>query len=133
MQSRTYFGDVLIPLDGKRVAVSGGLWFNRFIVQNNADWFLQTGLRVLHPKKWEKAGIKDVSWGNITLAFNNDEMKKFMDNVKQRKDPTKDDRSFAFHYDDKGNIYQTRGCPVNGCVNQFLLENRIEEIKNSLR
>ena len=92
-----------------------------------------TGLRVLHPKKWEKAGIKDVSWGNITLAFNNDEMKKFMDNVKQRKDPTKDDRSFAFHYDDKGNIYQTRGCPVNGCVNQFLLENRIEEIKNSLR
>ena len=132
-QSKTYFGDKLIKVGEDKIAVSGYLWFNRFEVQENADWFLLTGLRVVHPKAWDKAGIKDVSWESITLAFTHDEMKFFMDNVKQRRNPSKDDSMFGFHYDRNKNIYQTRGCQENICVNDYLLENRISDIKSSMK
>ena len=43
------------------------------------------------------------------LAFTNAEMKEFMDSVKQKKDPTKDDRMFGFGFNDEKEIFQTRG------------------------
>mgnify|MGYP003293720648 CR=1 FL=1 len=41
------------------------------------------------------------------LAFTNKEMSKFIAEVKQKKDPTKDDKMFGFGFDDSKRIYQT--------------------------
>ena len=132
-QSRTYYENKVITVGGKKVPVTGYLWFNRFDVPDNADWFLLVGTRVVHPKTWNKASVTDVSWDPIILAFNNAEMKTFMANVKQRKNPTKDDKMFGFHYDDNGRVYQVRGCAVNCDVTDYLLENRITEILKSFK
>lgn len=132
-QSRTYYQDKVIVVNGKSVPVSGYLWFNRFDVPDNADWLILTGTRVIHPSAWKNAGIKDVSWDPIMLAFTRNEMSAFMNNVKQRKNPTKDDKMFGFWYDEKGNIYQTRGCSVNREMNAYLIENRIAEITASIK
>jgi len=132
-QSRTYYQDKVIVVNGKSVPVSGYLWFNRFDVPDNADWLILTGTRVIHPSAWKNAGIKDVSWDPIMLAFTRNEMSAFMNDVKQRKNPTKDDKMFGFWYDEEGNIYQTRGCSVNREMNAYLIENRIAEITASIK
>ncbi|MEE1198051.1 MAG: hypothetical protein U0K54_02765 [Acutalibacteraceae bacterium] len=132
-QSRTYYKNKLLPVNGKKIPVTGYLWFNRFDVPDNADWIILTGTRVVHPTNWEKASINDVSWDPIMLAFTHDEMTVFMSNVKQKKDPTKDDKMFGFWYDEEGNIYQERGCPVNREMNAYLIEKRISEIAASIK
>ena len=132
-QSRTYYENKTITVGGKKVPVTGYLWFNRFDVPDNADWFLLVGTRVVHPKAWDKASITDVAWDPIILALNNAEMKTFMANVKQRKNPTKDDKMFGFHYDDNGHVYQVRGCAINQDVTDFLLENRLADILKSFK
>ena len=65
------------------------------------------------------------------LAFTNKEMAKFMSEVKQKKDPDKDDKMFGFGFDDEKHIFQTRGCPVDRDMSAYLIENRIDEIRNS--
>ena len=132
-QSRTYYENKVITVSGKKVPVTGYLWFNRFVVPNNADWFFLVGTRVIHPKDWKKASIADVSWDPLILALNNKEMKTFMANVKQRTNPTKEDKMFGFHYDDNGRVYQARGCIANQDVTHLLLENRLSEILASFK
>ena len=132
-QSRTYYENKVITVEGVKMPVTGYLWFNRFEVPENADWIILTGTRVIHPQTWEKSGIKDVSWDPIMLVFTGDEMRDFMKNVKQRKDPTKDDKMFGFWYDDNGEIYQERGCAVNRKMSQYLIENRIVDITASIK
>ena len=132
-QSRTYYENKVINVGGKKVPVTGYLWFNRFDVPDNADWFLLVGTRVVHPKAWDKASITDVSWDPIILAFNNAEMKTFMANVKQRKNPTKDDKMFGFGFDDAKCIFQTRGYSEIRDMSQYKIENRLAEISNSFK
>lgn len=132
-QSRTYYGNRVLKVNGQKVPVVGALWFNRFVVPDNADWFVFVGTRVVHPQSWDKSSITDVSWDPLILAFNKREMKNFMASVKQRKDPTKDDKMFDFYYDDKGHVYQNRGCPTPREVTQYLLENRISDILSSFK
>ena len=131
-QSRTYYQNKVIRMGEKRIPVTGYIWFNRFDVPQNADWFILTGTRVIHPKEFKKAGISDVSWDPIMLAFSKEEMTEFMNGVKQRKNPTKDDMMFGFWYDENGMIYQTRGCLENRDMSNFLIEKRISDIENRL-
>ena len=65
------------------------------------------------------------------LALTNKEMALFMSKVKQKKDPTKDDKMFGFGFDDSKTIYQTRGYAENRNMSQYLIENRLEEISHS--
>lgn len=65
------------------------------------------------------------------LAFTNKEMSLFMSEVKQKKDPTKDDRMFGFGFDSSKAIYQTRGFREIRDMSQCLIENRLDEIRNS--
>ena len=105
------------------------LWFNRFDVQDNADWFVLVGIYAKLPKDAES--IKGNSWGEIMLAFTNAEMHAFMDEVRQKKDPNKPDKMFGFGFDDTERILQTRGYAVKRDMSQHLLKNRLEEIRNS--
>ena len=77
------------------------------------------------------AGVKSTTWDTIMLAFTNKEMSLFMSEVKQKKDPTKDDRMFGFGFDSSKAIYQTRGFREIRDMSQYLIENRLDEIRNT--
>lgn len=106
------------------------LWFNRFAVQQNASWYILVGIYAKHPDE-RGARAKSTVWDTIMLAFTNEEMALFMSEVKQRKDPTKDDKMFGFAFDDSRTIFQTRGYAENRNMSRFLIENRLEEINRS--
>ncbi len=53
-----------------------------------------------------------------------------MSNVKQKKDPTKPDRMFAFKFNDAKEIFQTRGCVEPQNMTKYRIENRLKEIEN---
>ena len=79
----------------------------------------------------KNAGAKSTKWDTIMLAFTNKEMLQFMSEVKQRRDPTKDDKMFGFGFDSSKAIFQTRGCPENRDMSRYLIEKRIDEITHS--
>lgn len=54
-----------------------------------------------------------------------------MSEVKQKMDPTKDDKMFGFGFDDTKTIHQTRGYTELRDMSNYLIENRLEEIRNS--
>ena len=108
------------------------LWFNRFPIHDNADWYILVGIYPKFPRS-ANARVKSICWDTIMLAFTRDEMKIFMAAVKQKKDPTKDDRMFGFGFDDSKKIIQTRGCAIQREMTDYLIENRIEEIEKSFK
>ena len=108
------------------------LWFNRFDVPKNADWIILVGIYAKTPENIN-AKTKETKWDTVMLAFTNEEMTQFMSEVKQKKDPSKDDRMFGFWYDENGNIYQERGCVSNRKMSKYLIEKRIAEISSSLK
>ena len=60
------------------------LWFNRFPVQQNANWYILVGIYAKHSDE-PNAGVKSTTWDTIMLAFTNKEMSLFMSEVKQKK------------------------------------------------
>ena len=107
------------------------LWFNRFPVQKNANWYILVGIYAKRPEDVATAKAKSTSWDTVMLAFTNKEMAAFMAEVKQKKDPTKDDKMFGFGFDDEKHIAQTRGYATVRDMSHYLIENRIDEIRNS--
>lgn len=108
------------------------LWFNRFDVPKNADWIILVGIYAENPRDID-AKTKETKWKTIMLAFTNPEMKQFMAEVKQKKDPTKADKMFGFGFKNANEIFQTRGYPEERCLSDFLIENRIKDIENSFK
>lgn len=123
--SRTYYKDK--PGSGYPYS----LWFNRFPIQSNANWYVLVGIYAKHPSNAANAKANDTSWGTIMLAFTKKEMAAFMAEVKQKKDPTKDDKMFGFGFDDAKNIFQTRGYSQVRDMSKYRIENRLDEIRNS--
>ena len=109
------------------------LWFNRFSVQENANWYILMGIYAKYPDNVQNARANDIKWDTIMLAFTNKEMLNFMTNVKQKKDPSKDDRMFGFGFNNANEIYQTRGSVKDISRSQYLIENRIKEIMESFQ
>lgn len=108
------------------------LWFNRFAVQQNANWYILVGIYARHPDDALNAKAKSTKWDNIMLAFTNKEMSLFMSEVKLKTDTSKDDKMFGFGFDGNKAIFQTRGYFETRDMSQYLIENRLEEIKYSL-
>ena len=67
------------------------------------------------------------------LAFKNKEMKQFMGEVRLKTDTERKDKMFGFGFNEKNEIVQTRGYIEERDMSQYLIENRIEEIRNSFR
>lgn len=122
--SRTYYGHGKYPFPYY-------LWFNRFTVQKNANWFILVGIYAKRPEDAENAKANSTSWDTVMLAFTNKEMQKFMTEVKLKTDPTKDDKMFGFGFDDNKMVYQTRGSAEVRDMTPYLIENRIDAIRNS--
>lgn len=123
--SRTYYKDD--PTDEYPYV----LWFNRFAVQENANWYILVGIYAKRPADAETAKAKSTSWDTIMLAFTNKEMKAFMNDVKLKTKPNEPDKMFGFSFDDSKHIIQTRGYFENRVMDQFRIENRLVEIENS--
>lgn len=111
----------------------GTLWLNRFEPQDNADWFIIVGIYAKYPNEIENAKATDTKWDTIMLAFTNKEMKKFMDEVRLKTNPEKYDKMFGFGFNGKSEIRQTRGYKEERDMTKYLIENRIEEIRNSFK
>lgn len=107
------------------------LWFNRFTVQPNAGWYVLVGIYARNQEAGKSAGTVRMEWDTIMLAFTNGEMMRFMEQVRQKKDPAKPDKMFGFGFDDDRKIYQTRGFPVERDMSRYLIENRLEEMERS--
>lgn len=107
------------------------LWYNRFPTRENANWYILVGIYAKHADDAFTARANSTIWDTIMLAFTNKEMSLFMSEVKQKKNPAKDDRMFAFGFDSTKAIYQTRGCAENRDMSHYLIENRIDEINFS--
>ena len=110
----------------------GTLWFNRFVPQDNADWFILVGIYADLPVERE-ASAKSTQWNTIMLAFKNNEMKKFTDEVRLKKNPEQEDKMFGFGFNGANEIRQTRGYAVERDMTPYLIENRIVEIENSFQ
>lgn len=110
----------------------GTLWFNRFEPQDNADWFILVGIYANYPKDVDSS-INAFNWDTIMLAFKNKEMKQFMDEDWLKTDIERKDKMFGFGFNGKKEIRQTRGYIEERDMTSYLIENRIEEIKNSFR
>lgn len=122
--SRTYY----VP----NKKYKGTLWFNRFDPQDNADWFILVGIYAKLSEKFDSK-VKDNQWDTIMIAFKNKEMKQFMDEVRLKTQPDKKDKMFGFGFNGKEEIKQTRGYFEERDMKQYLIENRIDEIRNSFR
>lgn len=103
------------------------LWFNRFPVQSNANWYVLVGIYA-DP---QKARANSRTWDTVMLAFTNKEMASFMSEVKLKRDPSKDDKMFGFGFRSSREIFQTRGYPEKRDMSHYLIENRLEEINHS--
>ena len=108
------------------------LFFNKFKVSDRADWFFLIGFYPEGDKN-----VHNFVWKNVFLALKNSEMKKFMDDLKQRRNPEQEDNFFGFQFDIpiKGkvtNIDHTRGAVEDTPFSKYLLENRIDEIAKAL-
>ena len=60
-------------------------------------------------------------------------MKQFMGEVRLKTDTERKDKMFGFGFNEKNEIVQTRGYIEERDMSQYLIENRIEEIRNSFR
>ena len=107
------------------------LWFNKFPVQQNANWYILVGIYAKHSDDVLNACDKSTICDTFMLAFTYKEMSLFMSEVNQKKDPTKDDRMFGFGFDSSKAIFQTRGWPEIRDMSRYLIENRIDEITHS--
>jgi len=126
--SRTYSPKP--PKKGNSKRYSFYTWFNRFTVQDNADLFVLIGL---YPPIKGRSKKMSNWWDSIILVFNNKEMIDFLKNVKTKKGST--DKMFGFGFDNKDDIFQTRGDKNREFKNysDYLLKNRIDSISNLLK
>ena len=122
--SRTYYG-----INKK---YQGILWFNRFEPQDNADWFILVGIYAKFPDELDSKADA-TQWDTVMLAFKNKEMKQFMNEVRLKKNPDKEDKMFGFGFNGKDEIVQTRGYGEERDMSFYLIENRLDEINNSFR
>lgn len=129
--SRTYYHNEKTKNKDK-VKYPYSLMFNRFKIQENADWYILVGIKPTENINISKG--KNNHWSEIMLAFNNKEMSDFMEEVKL-KDTDTEDTKFAFWFNTENNIIQARGFPEKRDMSKFLIDEkkRIEEIEKSFR
>lgn len=114
------------------------LFFNGFHVYDNADWFILVGVYPKLKNTSEKNNTTNLEWGKIFLAFKNEEMKKFLNSLHQKKDSRKQEKRFGFKFSVSGDckaldIYHTRGASEEKCFCDYLLERRMGTIAKELK
>ena len=127
--SRTYLTD-----EPKRVTTERHKfhsWFNRFLVTDEADFYLLFGQYA--PDITQTRRVSAKWYRDMTLLLTYSEMKDFMDNCKTVRTRA-DDKMFGFGFDDDKKIVQVRGDAARRQKDftEYLLPNRIQIIRNAL-
>jgi len=104
------------------------MWFNRFDVQDEADFFLLVGMYA--PNMGRTTQVGPEWYRDCTLMFSREEMKDFM--AKCLAVSGKPDRMFAFGFDNERSIVQTRGNKAWPDFTAFRLDNRISLLRQQL-
>jgi hypothetical protein len=105
-------------------------WFNRFLVPDEADFFLLIGMYAPDAARTTRAGA---DWyKDCTLLFTSKEMKRFMSSCLTVK--RKEDKMYGFGFDDEQKAVQTRGDRNRGSIDftDRLLANRIGLLREML-
>jgi hypothetical protein len=109
------------------------MWLNNFAgkyEKGTADFYAIYGLYPLYD---EKKGISSGSklWKDIILCYPEKDMFAFLSNVKTKKGTP--DKFFGYGFNGKGEISVDRGLEEKVDASEYLLSNRIGEIKRRLR
>jgi hypothetical protein len=91
-----------------------------------------TGIYPKFPNETEKVNSNTVEWDTIILVFKYDEMIDLITKIRLKNDNTKDDTKLSFGFDTFDKIEVTRGSMNGHDVTEYLIENRIDMIKNLL-
>lgn len=112
------------------------LFFNAFPVRERTDWFILVGVYPAKKDASKKDNLHNLEWKKIFLAFNNSEMKEFIEGLRQKKDPSKQDEYFGFKFrvSKKGEvqIFHTRGAVEERKIDEHLLANQIKILAEDL-
>lgn len=105
-------------------------WFNRFLVPDEADFFLLIGMYA--PDAARTTRVSADWYKDCTLLFTSKEMKHFMSSCLTVKG--KEDKMFGFGFDDEQKVVQTRGDRNRGSIDftDRLLANRIGLLREKL-
>lgn len=113
------------------------LFFNAFLVSERADWFILVGVYPAKKDVSKKGNSYKLKWEKIFLAFNNSEMKDFIKELRQRKDPDKQEKHFGFKFrvSEAGEveILHTRGAVKEKECGKYLLDERIKDLTKCLK
>lgn len=106
-------------------------WFNNFNYEPNvADYFI---LFCLYPVYTSDKNIKSklAFWKSVMLCFSDKEMGKFLGNVKTKKEQKRDSH-FGISFNETDKVFGERGFEKGSEFSEYLLENKLQEIKKKL-
>lgn len=109
-------------------------WFNTFHIEKGyADYYILFGVypKSVHNKKLDKSRKISKWYSYILLLFNEDEMIKFLKELKTKKGD-KQDSKFSFGFDNEEKIFLTRGAIDQPEITKFLFKNKVREIKERI-
>ncbi|MEK6873048.1 MAG: hypothetical protein AABW90_03480 [Nanoarchaeota archaeon] len=109
-------------------------WFNTFkIEKGSADCYILFGVYKKYPymKKLDKSRKISKWYSHIFLIFNEEEMSKFLSEIKTKKG-NKQDSKFSFGFDNEKEVFLTRGASNQPNISQFLFKNKLKEIKERI-
>lgn len=134
--SRSYLDNPKTTETGKvkNVKYKYNLWFNNFIDRydkNNADYYILFGLFPVYSQE-NNIKSKTTFWKSLILCFNEKEMFDLLNKVKTKKEK-KPDKFFGFGFNNDKHIFATRGFLNDVEVSEYLLNNRIDIIKNNFK
>ena|SRR3989344_752683 len=110
------------------------LWFNNFLErykENNADYYILFGLYNDYQQK-KHIKSKFVFWKSLILCFSEKEIHEILKKVKTKREQ-KTDNFFGLGFNIDNQIFGTRGFEEDLDLSEYLLENKLNELKEKLK
>jgi len=133
--SRSYQGEIKKLKSGKikEDKYRYYLWLNNFLrkcEKGLADYYVIFGIYPIYQQD-KNIKSKKIFWKPIVLCFSEDEMLKFLRQIRTKRDK-KPDKFFYFGFDGQDNVFAVRGFEKDMDCSDNLLNNKAEELKDRL-
>jgi hypothetical protein len=109
------------------------LWFNNFLdkyEKDNADYYILFGLYPVY-QQTKNIKSKSVFWKSLIMCFSEKEMNNILSEVKTKREK-KIDKFFGFGFNSSHQIFGTRGFEKDLDLSKYLLDNKLEELKQKI-